>query len=135
MKRFAFLAVLAMAAYSPTDQDRARWTMSDMMSWRTALQAYASDHGVYPDAKNLNELRDAVQPVYIAHAPMVDAWGNAYRYELISPVQFRLVSSGSDGKFEPATWTAAAKGLPFDADAVVTNEGRWMYRAWNLAGN
>ncbi len=125
-------AVFAVGAYEPTDADRARWTMSDMMSWRTAIQAYAIDHSVYPDVKTLEELRGAVQPLYIVHAPVVDAWGNPYRYERLTEKNFRLVSAGADGKFDEATWSVPGKRLPFDADAVVTDEGRWMFRSWDL---
>ena len=134
MKKIAFLAVFAMAAYNPTDADRARWTMSDMMSWRIAIQAYATDHGSYPNVKTLEELRNAVQPMYIVSAPMVDAWGNPYRYESESATQFRLISSGADGIFDPSSWSTPAKGLTYDSDAVVSNEGRWLARAWDLSG-
>lgn len=134
MNKVAFLAVFAIAAYNPTDADRARWTMSDMMSWRIAIQAYATDHGSYPNVKTLEALRDAVQPMYIASAPMVDAWGNPYRYESESATQFRLISSGADGKFDPSSWATPARGLAFDGDAVVSNEGKWLARAWDLSG-
>jgi hypothetical protein len=135
VKKIALIAfaLFAVAAYEPTDADRARWTMGDMMSWRTAIQAYATDHNVYPDVKTIEDLRDAVQPLYISHAPMVDAWGHAYRYERLSDKsRFRLISAGADGKFDEATWSTPAKQLNFDADAVVTNEGRWMFRSWEF---
>jgi len=62
---------------------------------------------------------------------MVDAWGNAYRYERVDK-GFRLVSPGADAKFDSATWSVGANKLPFDADAVVTNDGRWMFRSWEF---
>ena len=33
------LAFFALAAYNPTDVERARWTIADMLSWRTAIEA------------------------------------------------------------------------------------------------
>src|SRR5436305_54168 len=125
------LVLFLLAAYNPSVAELARWTMYDMVSWKTAVGAYATDHGTYPDATTLEQLRDAVQPIYISHAPMVDAWGNPYRYERTAK-GFRLVSSGADGKFDSTTWGNAANQLPFDADAVVTNEGRWLVRSWEF---
>ena len=133
MRKFLPAVILLLAAYNPTDADRARWTMGDMMSWRTAIEAYATDAHVFPHVETLEGLRDAVQPRYMIHAPMVDAWGNAYRYEQLDGGKgFRLVSAGADGKFDPATWSTGARQLPFSADAVVTNEGRWMFRSWEF---
>ena len=126
------LVLFLLAAYNPSDAERARWTMGDMVSWKICVDAYAKDHGgAYPEATTLEQLRDAVQPIYIRHAPMVDAWGNPYRYERTEK-GYRLSSAGSDGKFDAASWATAAKQLPFDADAVVTNEGRWLVRSWEL---
>ena len=125
------LVLFLLAAYNPGDAERARWTMGDMVSWKISVEAYATDHGSYPDATTVEQLRDAVQPTYIRHAPMVDAWGNPYRYERTAK-GFRVVSAGADGKFDATTWGTAAKQLPFDADAVVTNEGRWLVRSWEL---
>jgi Type II secretion system (T2SS), protein G len=125
-------SVIAMAAYMPTDIERARWTIADMLTWRTAIEAYATDHGVYPDAKTLEELRDAVQPLYIAHAPMHDAWGNPYRYERDDKIGFRLISAGADGAFDPSTWSTGGRTTSFNDDAVVTPRERWMFRYWDL---
>src|SRR5262249_47370794 len=126
-------AILLLAVYNPSDLDRARWTMDDMQTWRTAIFAYATDHGVYPEAKTLEALRDAVQPLYIVHAPMVDAWGNAYRYERLDEGKnFRLISAGADGKFDPVTWSVGGSQSSFNADAVITKEGRWLFRFWGL---
>lgn len=140
MKRtlLTFILFLAAAAawagdpYIPTDAERANWTLADMRTWHTALDAYAVDHNTYPDAKTLEELRDAVQPMYIAHAPMHDAWGNPYHYEKDPVVGFRLVSSGADGKFDPQSWTVGGKRSSYDDDAVVTAKDRFWFRWWEF---
>jgi hypothetical protein len=124
--------LLSAALYIPTDAERARWTLSDMMSWRIAIEAYATDFGVYPAVTTLEELRDAVQPRYILHAPMHDAWGNPYRYERDEKIGYRLISAGADGKFDPATWTAGGKRASFDDDAVVTPKERFWFRSWEF---
>ncbi|HYM61086.1 MAG TPA: type II secretion system protein GspG [Thermoanaerobaculia bacterium] len=122
----------AAGPYVPTDAERARWTMHDMRSWQIALGAYKLDHGSFPDAKTLEQARDAVQPVYIAHAPMHDAWGNAYRYESDAKDGFRIVSAGADGKFQPETWSTGGRTASWADDAVITGSGRWLFRMWDL---
>jgi Type II secretion system (T2SS), protein G len=131
---FLLVATAAWAAnpYMPTDAERARWTLDDMLSWRTAIEAYATDYGFYPDAKTLEELRADVQPRYILHAPMHDAWGNPFRYERDEKVGFRFISAGADGTFDPASWTVGGKRTSFDDDAVVTPKERFWFRWWDF---
>ena len=137
MKRlipFAFLlATSAFAAdsYCPTDAERARWTMQDMMSWKTVFEAYKLDHKAYPVVSTIEEARAAGEPVYIKHAPMTDAWGRPYRIESDGKT-FTIVSAGADGIFKPETWTTGGTVASFDDDAVVTNEGRWWFRKWEF---
>ena len=125
------LAVSAGEPWQPTDLDRARWTMSDMVSWRTALAAYRQDHASYPAARTLEEARAAVEGRYIAHVPMVDAWGNPYRYEAL-PDGYRLTSGGADGRFDAGEASVPGRLSSFDDDAVATHEGRWLFRFWSL---
>jgi len=127
----ALVSIATMGAYTPTDAERARWTMHDMMSWKIVFDAYYTDHKEYPHVGTVEEARAIGEPIYINAAPMHDAWGNPYRIESDGKT-FRIVSAGSDGKFDPSTWGVTAKKLPFDADAVLTNEGRWLFRAWDF---
>jgi type II secretion system (T2SS) protein G len=136
MRLFAFAFLVASAAlaadpYCPTDAERARWTMHDMMSWKTALDAYKTDHNQYPAIKTADDARAAVEPTYIKHLPMTDAWGHPYHVES-NATSFRVVSAGADGIFRPDTWTVAGQLPSFDDDAVVTNEGRWWSRRWEF---
>ena len=117
--------------YSPTDGERARWTMSDMTSWRTALEAYAKDHGAYPAAADIAELRKALEGRYMAVAPVRDAWGRDYRWQRHGD-GFRLVSSGADGLFDEATWPSKGMVRSLDGDAVMTHESGWLTRFWSL---
>ncbi|HEX6083302.1 MAG TPA: type II secretion system protein GspG [Thermoanaerobaculia bacterium] len=123
-------SVLA-GSYAPTDGERARWTMSDMTSWRTALEAYAKDHRAYPAAANIDELRKALEGKYMAVAPVHDAWGRAYRWERTGD-GFRLVSSGADGSFDEASWSQKGIAKSLDDDAVMTSESGWLTRFWSL---
>ena len=125
------LTLLASDPYVPTDAERARWTMYDLQSWRTAFDAYKLDHKVYPTAKTPEEARAAVEPMYILHAPMADAWGHAYQIES-NGTGFRLISAGADGTFQPETWSVGGRMSSFAGDAVATNEGRWLFRFWEM---
>ncbi len=125
----ALTLVLAGGAYLPTDAERARWTMSDMTSWRTALEAWAHDHGnAYPAAANIDELRKEIEGRYMIVAPAKDAWGRAYRYQRNGD-GFRLVSAGADGTFDESAWSAPGRAKSLSDDAVMNERG---FRAWSL---
>lgn len=129
---FLLLVSTAYAAdpYVPSDAERARWTMFDMRSWKTVFDAYKSDHGQYPVVKTPEEARAMGEPMYIKHAPMVDAWGRPYRIESDGK-SFRIVSAGADGVFQSDT---SARGVlsSFNDDAVATEEGKWLTRFWEM---
>ena len=116
--------------YVPTDAERARWTMQDMNSWKICFAAYKQDHGKYPEVKSASEAKAAFEPVYISHLPLTDAWGRAYAVESGADV-FTVASAGADGNFDRKSWSTPDGALPFDADAVASNEGRWLVRRWN----
>lgn len=105
--------------YVPSDAERARWTMSDMRSLATAVEAYAVDHKAYPATGTFEAVIALIQPNYIRKAPATDAWGHAYVYV---PSQdgrsYRLVSAGSDGTTDPGTWSVAGSLSSFDEDCV-----------------
>lgn len=125
----AIVASSIAGAYVPTDAERARWTMSDMRSLATAVEAYAIDYKVYPTAATLEALLPLIQPSYIRKAPAIDAWGHAYVYVPASDGHsYRLVSAGSDGKTDPSSWGVAGPLSSFDDDAVL--ESGSVTRPW-----
>ena len=127
----SMIAQAAEGPYVPTDAERARWTLHDMRSWKIALEAYNMDHKSYPAASSLKEAAAAVEGKYISAVPMHDAWGNPYVYERTS-TGFRIVSAGADGRFERNSWTAAGQLESLDADAVVTDQGKFWLRSWKF---
>jgi len=118
--------------YSPSDAERARWTMSDMRSWATALAAYHQDNGSYPRADSIEALTPFVQPSYIRKAPLTDAWGTAFRYVVADDQKsFRIISAGADGAFDEKTWSTKGTELGFQEDAVrdpLEFTRVWQYR-------
>jgi type II secretory pathway pseudopilin PulG len=130
MKLIAATLLLAASSYMPTDAERARWTYHDMRSIQTVIEAYATDYQRYPAVKTMDELLPLVAPRYIMALPMHDAWGNPYRIESTEK-SYRIISAGSDGKFDEPSWATAAKDLPYDADAVIDHgkfTRRWAFK-------
>ena len=117
--------------YAPTDLERARWTMSDMVSWRICFAAYKQDHGKFPEVKSAEEAKAAFEPIYVAHLPMTDAWGRAYAVES-NANSFTVVSAGADGKLDKQSWSTGGTLQSLDDDAVATSEGNWLFRHWSL---
>ena len=117
--RTSALTASPTALYVPSDAERARWTMSDMRSLATAVEAYAVDHKAYPSTATFEAVIALIQPSYMRKAPATDAWGHAYVYV---PSQdgrsYRLVSAGSDGTTDPGTWSEAGALSSFDEDCV-----------------
>jgi hypothetical protein len=106
-------------------------TLMDMRAIQTAIEAWAVDHGVYPKAATMAELRDLVQPLYIARTPLTDAWGTEFRYVVSSDGQSdRLVSAGSDRVFDESSWSASGFLSDSKQDAVLSSEGAAGSREW-----
>lgn len=124
-------ASMATTPYSPTDAERARWTMSDMNSWRICFAACKQDHGAYPVVKNAAEAKALFEPKYVMRLPMHDAWGNDYDVSATEST-FRVVSPGADGKFDRGSWSTGGELSSFDADATATQDGRWLFRHWAM---
>ena len=106
------LAFLTLAASAqPCDQPKrvdqaalAMQTKMDMLSLATAIEAYVIvDNGRFPDAATVEELPKFIHPMYIAKVPLSDAWSVPYRYVVAKDGKdFRVVSAGSDRKFDEA---------------------------------
>jgi type II secretory pathway pseudopilin PulG len=125
MKQLVLAILLAGAAapgaYVPSDAERARWTMSDMKSLATAIEAYASDNNAYPAADSIDGLISAIQPMYMRKAHAHDAWGRPFLYVPSADRQsYRLVSAGADGRTDRESWDKPGPLSTFEDDAVLT---------------
>jgi hypothetical protein len=106
-------------------------TLLDMRMVQTAIEAYAIDHGSYPAARSMEELRAAIQPTYIRTTPITDAWGNELRYILSSDSKsYRLVSAGSDRAFDEKSWSVPGLLDSSREDAVFSGLGAGEEREW-----
>ena len=133
MKRIAaisFFAILSMGTYVPNDAERAHWTLYDMRVIRTAVEGYAHVHNEYPVAKTMEDLRSAVQPDFIRILPMNDAWGTPFLYERDEKAGYRVVSAGSDGKFDRATWSTGGTTTSYSDDGVANGDRAGWFRYW-----
>jgi hypothetical protein len=106
-------------------------TLMDMRAIQTTIEAYAIDHATYPMAKTMSELRDLVQPTYIATTPMTDAWGTEFRYVVSADgSSYRLVSAGSDRVFDEESWSAPGFLSDSKQDTVLSSDGAAGSREW-----
>jgi len=134
MKSILALGILLaapLATSPPTDAERARWTMSDMRTLATAIEAYAIDHESYPVGTSLAAIVGTIEPIYVSKAPTRDAWGHDYLYTCKDGQSYTIVSTGADGIAEPASWSRPAKLDAFTEDAVLTTgrmDRTWPYR-------
>ena len=126
---FLALPALTQQAQPPaTDADRARWTMSDMRSLATAVEAFAVDHNEYPKGTTLDAIAAAIEPVYIRKAPRRDAWGYPYLYECKDGRSYTIVSVGADGTRDQGSSAPTAAANSYAADAVFA-DGQFV-RSW-----
>ena len=135
MKTRLILAALVAAtmisarAAEPTDAQKATATMSAMRSIATAVEAYATDHNVYPAGNKIEDATAAVGTIYIRVMPEKDGWGTTFRY-WSDGTKYRIVSCGSDAKCDESTWTDVSKDpLPSYADDAVYQNGAFL-RFW-----
>lgn len=128
MKTRLILAALVAAttisarAAEPTDAEKAAATMGAMRSIATAVEAYATDHNVYPAGKAIEDATAAVGTIYIRVMPERDAWGTSFRY-WSDGVKYRIVSCGADKTCDESTWGEISKDAQssFNDDAVFMN--------------
>jgi len=127
----AIVAATMISAHAaePTDAQRAVATMSAMRSIATAVEAYATDHNVYPAGNKIEDATAAVGTVYIRVMPEKDGWGTTFRY-WSDGAKYRIVSCGSDAKCDESTWVNISKeALPSYTDDAVYQNGTFL-RFW-----
>src|ERR1043166_5769805 len=93
----ALALALALIVVAPPEVRR---TKVDMRSLSTATEAYFTDHGEYPQAKTMEELKAKLSPQYLKTVPMTDGWGTPFAYRS-SRGHYRFVSAGPNRKFDP----------------------------------
>ena len=108
----------------------ARATIADLRTLATALEARATDTNEYPVAADMEALRALLEPTYLLHMPTRDAWGHPYIY-VGSPdkQQYRFVSAGADGVFEPSSRRLEKRDLKESdrfEDDIIFQDGQFV---------
>ncbi|HEY6137728.1 MAG TPA: type II secretion system protein GspG [Thermoanaerobaculia bacterium] len=87
------------------DSPELKRTKVDLRALSTSAEAYFTDHGEYPQAKTMEELKAKLSPGYLKTVPMTDAWGTPYAYRATRgrSGHYRFVSAGPDRKFDPTS--------------------------------
>jgi hypothetical protein len=73
-----------------------KMTIRALLNFRQVMEVYYVDHSAYPEAQDIQGLKNAVEPVYIRSAPEADAWGNTFLVTS-SAKSYTICSGGSNG--------------------------------------
>jgi type II secretion system protein G len=112
----AIIGILAAIAIpnllNAVQRGKQKRTMSDMRALATAIEAYAVDNNLYPNAACTGGLYttqgspvntasfSALTPTYIAQPPRTDGWGRFMLYSVDGPHNnYNVQSGGRDGSF------------------------------------
>ena len=112
----AIIGILAAIAIpnllNAVQRGKQKRTMSDMRALATAVEAYAVDNNLYPNAACTGGLYtatgtvvttasfSALTPTYIAQPPRQDGWGRFLQYSVDGPHNnYNIWSAGRDGTF------------------------------------
>lgn len=91
------------------NRGRQKRTIADIRMVATAVEAYANDHGYYPDADSAEQLATFLEPSYISVMPRFDGWRTPLGYTCWSS------SPSSDG-CDTYVIASPARDLMFDYD-------------------
>lgn len=101
------LPILLALLFASSDQAEAlkiKRVLADFRTIAAAVEAYAGEHGgEYPRADSMAILRPFIDPQYVRGLRTKDPWETDYRYSVTPDARhYRIVSAGSDAKFEKA---------------------------------
>jgi general secretion pathway protein G len=94
---------------SAINRGRQKRTIVDIRTVATAVEAYATDHGFYPDADSAEQLATLLEPSYISVMPRTDGWRTPLGYTCWS-------SSPSTDDCDSYVIASAARNLLFEYD-------------------
>ena len=101
MRVLLFFALLA--AIDESEQLKVKRVLADLRTMASAIEAFAEEHGEYPRAAKIGELRAHLDPRYVQGLRTADPWTTDYQYTTTDDAKhYRIVCAGSDAKFEKA---------------------------------
>lgn len=117
----------------------------DLATIRCSLDDYAAEHGVYPVADSIEQLKDRLvrkdgSPIPIhdpwnraAKLPMLDPWGRPWIIH-VTPLHYTLRTLGADGKLDPDPPRGGLLSTESpDRDTIIV-DGRALQHPWNFGG-
>jgi type II secretory pathway pseudopilin PulG len=120
------------------DRGKQKRTMADMRTIAAAMEAYATDHGAYPQARSVHDLQDVLAPTYVRVLPAQDAWLQDFRVRVwrgdersTGPDSYAIVSAGKGGVFQFDDLSKYRSGptTDFTADIVFANGSFFRFPA------
>jgi Type II secretion system (T2SS), protein G len=122
---FCFLVTSAVAAWP--DEDPIRETIQRIRQLDAAIEMFFYDHSAYPKARDIHELHQLLVPTYGSAIPTKDGWGTEFRYEPTAS-GFRIVSAGSDRRFQQSAWSDPSD--PHGSATDIVFDGGSFVRTW-----
>lgn len=106
------------AVRADESENRAKATLARMKSIATAAEAYITDTNKAPEAASIEALASILSPTYIRDFPLRDGWDTPFRYVRTGTASFRVISAGSDRKFDDRSWDVKVRTKDLSTDAV-----------------
>ena len=80
------------------NEKRTARTRSDLRVLSEGIHLYRNEHSSLPQARDFQELIDALSPKYLDQVTRLDAWSNPFSYKSLSASDYDLRSAGPDGR-------------------------------------
>lgn len=103
------------------DRGKQKRTMADLRSIATAVEHYSVDNTTYPAATDVSMLKGVIEPVFIANAPSLDAWGHEFIIDS-TPTDYTIGSGGKDG----GTLSYVSQTTSRFNDAIIFSDGQFV---------
>ena len=95
----AIIGILAAIAIpnllNAVDKSKQKRTMSDLRSIGTAIEHYAVDNTMYPNAASVPAIKAVIDPIFFDTMPLVDGWSNSIQADS-SDNAYTIYSQGKD---------------------------------------
>ena len=104
-------------------------TLEQLKAIGNGVEAYITDNMKAPVAKNIVELKELLEPLYLKNCPIADAFGGEILYWHgtgdTDADSYKIGSKGSDGKFEG--WDQTGTYREISTNDIIYSIGNFVY--------
>ena len=106
------------------DRGKQKRTMGDLRAIAVALESYDIDQSGFPSATDIAAMQAVLDPTYIRHMPVADAWGHAF-VAWSGGGDYTLGSEGKEGTGGLVACAGSPRCNAFD-DAIIYSNGQFL---------